>query len=117
MGRILGLQPDRLSSQTDAGKEDERNAALGAAGIVGGPVERDQPLAEAGLDSIGAVELRNAISQKVGVDLPATVTFDNPTVTALARYVLGHAHMKDFETAIGPPADVEAIKQARETNA
>ena len=46
-----------------------------------------QPLMEAGLDSIGAVELRNAVSAKFGVELSATVTFDYPTVQALAQYL------------------------------
>ena len=62
-------------------------------------VAPDQPLMEAGLDSIGAVELRNAVGAKFGVDLPATVTFDHPTPQALARFLaareapLGGAHI------------------------
>ena len=31
--------------------------------LTGMPVERDQPLMEAGLDSIGSVELRNLVWQ------------------------------------------------------
>jgi len=31
--------------------------------LIGMPVERDQPLMEAGLDSIGSVELRNLVRQ------------------------------------------------------
>ncbi len=42
---------------------------------------------EAGLDSIGAVELRNAVTAKFGVELPATVTFDYPSATALAGFI------------------------------
>ena len=49
----------------------------------------EQPLMEAGLDSIGAVELRNAIISKFGVDLPATVTFDYPTASSLAAFIVG----------------------------
>lgn len=47
----------------------------------------DQPLMEAGLDSVGAVELRNAVQKAFGIELPATVTFDYPTMDALATYI------------------------------
>lgn len=47
-----------------------------------------QPLMEAGLDSIGAVELRNAVNTKFGIELPATATFDYPSADALARFVV-----------------------------
>lgn len=42
---------------------------------------------EAGLDSLGAVDLRNALSTQFSVELPSTVTFDYPTVPALATFV------------------------------
>lgn len=47
----------------------------------------DQPLMEAGLDSLGAVELRNSIQARFGLELPATVTFDYPTAATLASYI------------------------------
>ena len=46
-----------------------------------------QPLMEAGLDSLGAVELRNALGAKFGIKLPATTTLDYPTVSALAAHL------------------------------
>ena len=58
-------------------------------GVMGMDVPEDQPLMEAGLDSIGAVELRNAVSASFGIELPATVTFDYPTPHALAQYIAG----------------------------
>jgi acyl carrier protein len=59
-----------------------------AAGILGGDVAPSQPFIEAGLDSVGSVELRNAVQSAFGMELPATVTFDYPTVDALASFVL-----------------------------
>ena len=42
---------------------------------------------QAGLDSLGAVDLRNAISAKYAINLPATVAFDYPTITDLAEFL------------------------------
>ena len=47
-----------------------------------------QPLMEAGLDSLGALELHGALSAKFGIELPATLTFNYPTVSALAAYLM-----------------------------
>ena len=46
--------------------------------------------AQAGLDSLGAVELRNAVSSHFGVVCPATMAFDYPTAAALAAFVTSH---------------------------
>jgi acyl transferase domain-containing protein/acyl carrier protein len=48
-----------------------------------------QPLSEWGLDSLMAVEIRNALGLKLGVALPATLLFDYPTIEALAGYLEG----------------------------
>jgi acyl carrier protein len=51
-------------------------------------VEPARPLREIGLDSLLAVELRNAIGHAVARSLPATLLFDYPTVDALTDHVL-----------------------------
>lgn len=48
----------------------------------------DQPLRDLGLDSLMAVELRNAVAAAVGRSLPATLLFDYPSIDALADHVL-----------------------------
>ena len=75
----------RVSLSSSPGVHQELQSLI--SGLVGAPVPADQPLMEAGLDSIGAVELRNSVSASFGVDLPATVTFDYPTAAALAQYI------------------------------
>ena len=39
------------------------------------------------MDSLGAVELRNAVMAKFGITVSATVAFDHPTGAALAAHV------------------------------
>ena len=47
---------------------------------TGADLAPDQPLMSAGLDSLGAIELRNGVASRFGVTLPATVAFDYPTI-------------------------------------
>jgi acyl carrier protein len=47
----------------------------------------EEPLMSAGLDSLGAVELKNSLEGSLGVSLPQTLVFDYPTKDALTRYL------------------------------
>lgn len=45
-------------------------------------------LLQAGLDSLGAVELRNSISSQFAAEVPATLAFDYPTESALVEFIV-----------------------------
>jgi acyl transferase domain-containing protein/NADPH:quinone reductase-like Zn-dependent oxidoreductase/acyl carrier protein len=51
------------------------------------PIDAARPLHEYGLDSLLAIELRNAISLDLGVKLSSTVLFDYPTMGGLTDWL------------------------------
>jgi NAD(P)-dependent dehydrogenase (short-subunit alcohol dehydrogenase family)/acyl carrier protein len=62
-----------------------RQQALKVLGLAAThPLNPDQPLSDLGLDSLMAVELRNALGAALGATLPPTLLFDYPTVNAVA---------------------------------
>jgi len=51
------------------------------------PIDSGQSLNELGLDSLMALELRNALGAGVKRTLPATVLFNYPSIDALTQYI------------------------------
>ncbi len=76
-----------------------------AKAIVGSSVSASEPLMAAGLDSLGAVELRNSLEGRLGLQLPSTLVFDYPTVAAIAGFVAD-------SLAAAAPGDEGALAEA-----
>ena len=77
--------------------------------MVGQPISKEQPIMEAGLDSLGAVELRSSLQTKFAVDLPATLTFDYPTIASVAKFLttqVSAAGSGVEASQVAPPAKI-----------
>jgi acyl-CoA synthetase (AMP-forming)/AMP-acid ligase II/acyl carrier protein len=71
-------------------------------GLDPADVDRNQPFAEFGVDSLTAVELSQELESQFGVPVTPVVAWNYPTPAALARYVAEQA------TGAGPPANQKA---------
>ena len=90
LGRSSGSVSDGLDGRSLVSVSEVRAVVEDAlSDLVGGSVAFDEPLMDAGVDSLGAVELRSAISKRTGLEMPATLVFDYPTPAALVEYVSG----------------------------
>jgi NAD(P)-dependent dehydrogenase (short-subunit alcohol dehydrogenase family)/acyl carrier protein len=69
----------------------------------GRSVDPQQPLSELGLDSLMALELRNALAAELSQSLPATLLFNYPAIDDISTYV--HARLFGItEKRNGPPS-------------
>ncbi|GGC78298.1 type I polyketide synthase [Chelatococcus reniformis] len=85
-------------------RDDVRALAARVLGASPRNVDVDQPLRDLGLDSLMAVELRNRLGIALGCTLPATITFDCPTITALVSYLgrEGDVGLRDILSDVAP---------------
>jgi acyl transferase domain-containing protein/acyl carrier protein len=71
-------------------------------------VVADRALAELGLDSLMALELRNALGRRAGTRLPTTLAFDYPTPGAIAAYLVAQLESAPIEE---PATEVHAADE------
>ncbi|MEU8919275.1 type I polyketide synthase, partial [Streptomyces nigrescens] len=83
--QLAGLEP---AEQERVLTDLVRSYAAGVLHYAGtAEVPPHRPFRDLGVDSLTAVELRNALSLACGITLSATVVFDYPTPTALAAFL------------------------------
>lgn len=87
-------------SATQARVEDTVSSILGI------PVSVNEPLMAAGLDSLGAVELRNSLEGSFGMQLPSTLVFDYPTISALSVFMAAKLGKLAPHLDDAPPAEL-----------
>ena len=82
--------------------------------LIGCEILDDEPLMEAGLDSILSVQLIRTLEAELEVRLPATLTFDCPTLASLCDYVASALAEKqggasrEVRPAAAPPSALSA---------
>ena len=89
--------------------------AASALGLPGSSaVSRKVPLNEQGLDSLLAVEMRNAIAKSIGRSLPASLLFDHPSINALAHHLLENVLQLGDKAPRGSTTDNVASLQEKQ---
>ncbi|GHI04279.1 hypothetical protein AQI88_25935 [Streptomyces cellostaticus] len=106
----------RLAGLTPAEQEDLLITVVGeaTAAVLGHDSAQDvngrRAFSELGLDSLGTVQLRKRLSTATGLRLPASLVFDHPTITRLARHLLSRL-------AVGPRRESTAAPAGTAVNA
>jgi acyl carrier protein len=103
-----GVAPNRRRAAVAAFLHGEALKVLGLA--PGVELDARQPLSELGLDSLMAVELRNAIAGSLDRTLPATLLFKHPALDGLTDFVMtqvGDGQVSDGQVSTASTDDVK----------
>jgi acyl transferase domain-containing protein len=107
--RLLGLtEPQQERLLLDLVR---RHAAVALGHGSAGAVDGEQSFKELGFDSLTSVDLRNRLNAETGLRLPATLVFDHPRPSALARHLRRElaGGTETAETAAGVAGDDDPV--------
>ncbi|MGK4008524.1 SDR family NAD(P)-dependent oxidoreductase [Sorangium sp. So ce1036] len=108
----------RLAALSDEGRDHaltelvcaEATTVLGVA--APGAVTPRRPLAQLGLDSLMALDLRNRLAAATGLRLPATLLFDHPTPFDVARRLKAELFKDEATAAALDFAELDRLEAA-----
>ncbi|WP_410635050.1 type I polyketide synthase [Amycolatopsis sp. cmx-4-83] len=101
--QLAGMpEPERVSTLSKA----VRSAAAMILGHASGDaIEPEAKFGLLGFDSLSAVEFRNLLARRTGLNLPQGLVFDHPTPLALAQYL--RAELVPADRPAADPLDAE----------
>lgn len=108
--RLAGVPEAEWESTVLELVQKEVAAVLGRDGAR--EIDPEATFTDLGFDSLGAVELRNRLTQLTGLRLPATLVFDYPTPGRVAAHLLEEAVRGGVKSAAVVDAEIDRL-QAR----
>ncbi|MGA4991462.1 SDR family NAD(P)-dependent oxidoreductase [Nonomuraea bangladeshensis] len=76
-------------------------------------IDAERGFVQLGFSSLAAVELRNRLRRRTGLPLPATLAFDQPNATAVARYLAERLAPAEPEAPEPAPAVADGASTAK----
>ena len=109
---LLGLPAGQRRAALMAHVAERARQVIGLE--AGTPLPGARALKDMGLDSLMAVELRNALMRSIGKPLPATLLFDYPNLDALSTHLMRTLALEDAPATPAPvapeaPAGIAAL--------
>ena len=83
-----GSTPSRVADASATAEKILQLVLATAIRVTGLQLEMDSPLMASGLDSLGALELRDALQELTAAPIPSTLVFDYPSARAIADFIL-----------------------------
>jgi len=87
-GESVAAAPAKSGLDPEWVKQIVESTAKGAVTADDDELHLDAPLMESGMDSLSSVAFRNALNQQIGMNLPAALMFDYPSMRAIIDHVV-----------------------------
>jgi acyl carrier protein len=100
--RLEQTSPERIPEVLEMHVREIAASVLGVKN--GDSVDSRRPLHELGMDSLMAVEMRNALARTLDRTLPATLLYDYPTVELLSAHLFSQLRGGNGVRSADPPA-------------